>query len=56
MREYKMMSKLNSAFVITAFFAVTLSLGACNTMEGVGQDLENLGDKIEDSASKNKNY
>jgi len=33
-----------------------LSLTACNTMEGVGQDMEAAGDAIEGEASENKNY
>ncbi|EGL54403.1 MAG: entericidin A/B family lipoprotein [Pseudomonadota bacterium] len=35
---------------------LTLFLSACNTMEGVGKDVESAGDAIEDSASENKNY
>lgn len=31
-----------------AVFAATLT--ACNTMEGAGQDVENAGEAIEDSA------
>ncbi|EEF80005.1 entericidin A/B family lipoprotein [Methylophaga thiooxydans] len=33
-----------------------LSLTACNTMEGVGQDMEAAGDAIEGEAAENKNY
>jgi entericidin B len=36
--------------------AFSLSLTACNTMEGVGKDVEAAGDAIEDSASENKKY
>jgi entericidin B len=38
--------------------ALTTLLGitACNTMEGMGRDIEAGGDAIEDSASDNKNY
>ena len=31
-------------------------LGACNTIEGAGEDIEAAGDSIEDSAENNKNY
>jgi predicted small secreted protein len=31
-----------------------LGLGGCNTVEGVGQDVENLGDKIGDEARDQK--
>lgn len=30
--------------------AATLSLGACNTIEGAGQDIENTGEAIQDAA------
>jgi predicted small secreted protein len=29
-------------------------LGACNTVEGVGRDIENAGDAIEDKASETR--
>lgn len=35
---------------------VSFSLAACNTVEGVGQDIEAGGDAIEDSARDNKGY
>ncbi|WP_342708124.1 entericidin A/B family lipoprotein [Methylophaga sulfidovorans] len=35
---------------------LTLFLSACNTMEGVGKDVESAGDAIEDSAAKHKDY
>lgn len=41
--------KLISTFLILAF-AVTLS--ACNTMAGAGQDIQKGGEKIEDAATK----
>ncbi len=41
--------KLISTFLILAF-AVTLS--ACNTMAGAGQDIQKGGEKIEDAAQK----
>jgi entericidin B len=37
-------------------FAFCFSLTACNTVEGVGKDMEAAGDAIEDSADENKNY
>lgn len=30
--------------------AATLSLAACNTIEGIGQDVESTGEKIEEVA------
>lgn len=35
---------------------LSLTLAACNTVEGVGKDVEAAGDKLEDTASDNKNY
>jgi len=36
------------ALAITSFSAAALS--ACNTVEGAGQDIENTGEAIQDSA------
>ena len=35
-------------------FAVAVLLAGCNTMKGFGQDVQKVGDKIEDGASKKK--
>ncbi|MCX7241465.1 MAG: entericidin A/B family lipoprotein [Burkholderiales bacterium] len=32
--------------------ALTLFLGGCNTVKGMGQDLQKAGEKIEDAAKK----
>jgi predicted small secreted protein len=32
--------------------SLTLMLGACNTVKGVGQDLQKAGEKIEGAAKK----
>lgn len=48
------MSKSFKSFII--LFSVLAGLSACNTMEGVGEDVESAGDAIEDSAERNKNY
>ena len=37
--------------LITVFF-LALTLSACNTLKGVGQDLQKAGEKIEDAAKK----
>jgi predicted small secreted protein len=34
---------------------VVMSLAACNTMSGLGEDIQRGGQKLEDSAEKNKN-
>jgi entericidin A len=43
------MKRLIAAIIGSAFL-----LGACNTMEGFGRDVEKTGDKIEKSAQRNK--
>ena len=37
---------------IISLFALTFSLGACNTISGLGQDLQNLGRTMESSGGK----
>ena len=34
----------------TLLFAFTLMLSGCNTIEGIGEDIEETGERIEDSA------
>jgi len=43
------MAKKIFAFALAAFF-----LAGCNTMKGAGKDIERGGEKIQDSADKNK--
>jgi predicted small secreted protein len=42
-------SKRTIAFLLLALFSMG-TLGACNTMAGVGEDVEAAGEKIEDKA------
>ncbi len=42
------MKTLACAIVLTFCFA----LSACNTVKGVGQDLQKAGEKLEDAAKK----
>lgn len=42
------------AFGALAFVVFAASLTACNTTEGVGRDIESVGDGIEDAASDAK--
>lgn len=41
---------LKSAVVLALALAGTLAVGACNTMEGVGQDVKAGGAAVEDTA------
>lgn len=36
--------------MLAALFGLTLALGACNTTEGVGKDVERAGESIQDTA------
>lgn len=42
--------------LIAALIGASFLLAACNTMEGFGRDVEKGGQKIENSAEKNKSY
>jgi entericidin B len=42
--------------IYTIALFTLLGISACNTMEGMGRDIEAGGDAIEDSASDNKGY
>lgn len=40
--------------VLLASFLGSIALSACNTMEGLGQDIEAGGENLQDSAEKTK--
>lgn len=42
------MKKILSLFIVVGAFVV---LAGCNTMDGVGKDVENAGDGIQDAAN-----
>jgi predicted small secreted protein len=41
-------------YTMLAIMVILPLISACNTMEGLGQDVQKGGEKIEDSADKNK--
>jgi predicted small secreted protein len=43
-----------SRFIAVLLALAALSLTACNTMQGVGEDIEQGGEKLQDSAKKAK--
>jgi predicted small secreted protein len=43
-----------SRFIAILVALATLGLTACNTMQGLGQDIERGGEKLQDSAKKAK--
>jgi len=45
-----MKTGLKIVLIVTAIYSLT----ACNTVKGVGQDLKDLGEKIENSADKQR--
>jgi entericidin B len=44
-----------SRFIAALLVLATLGLAACNTMQGLGEDVERGGEKLQDSAKKAKN-
>ncbi len=38
--------------VMSLLIAATFVLAGCNTMHGLGQDVEKVGDKIQDKSAK----
>jgi predicted small secreted protein len=42
------------AALMAVAFAFTIPLAGCNTMKGAGQDMQSAGQKLENSADKNK--
>jgi entericidin B len=51
-KEQDMLNKLLALLVL----AGALTMTGCNTMSGMGKDVEAAGDKMENSAEKNKKY
>ena len=47
------MKKWIASALVLAYFAL---LAGCNTVEGVGKDVEKGGEKMQNSAEKNKSY
>ena len=43
---------MKSLTVLAALITAALLLSACNTIQGIGQDLKKAGEKIEDAAKK----
>jgi predicted small secreted protein len=48
--EFRM--KRTSPLIALAAIVGVSALGACNTMEGVGQDVQSAGEAIEDTAEE----
>ena len=44
------MKKTLSKFMLMGLFASALTLGACNTVDGAGQDIENAGESVQRAA------
>ena len=49
------MTKLKSTLILAIAIAGTLAVSACNTMEGVGKDVQAGGEAIHDTAKDAKN-
>ena len=48
--------KMKNLQLLSLIALLTISLAACNTIEGAGQDIEAGGDAIEGSARETKGY
>ena len=44
----------NLIIALLALLALVPALSACNTMQGLGQDIKNGGENLESAASRNK--
>ena len=42
--------------LLYAMSLMSLALAACNTVEGAGRDIQNLGEDIHDEAQEHKRY
>ena len=52
-----MIRKILSSILALAFVgATTLALTGCNTMEGLGRDVEKGGEKVKQEAQEHKKY
>lgn len=49
------MPRLRTLFAAAMLASGALALGACNTVEGAGKDIQKGGEKIEDAARSVKN-
>ena len=45
-----------SRFIAALLVLATLGLSACNTMQGLGRDVEKGGEKVQKEAIEHKNY
>lgn len=44
---------IGSVIVLIIYAAIAISLAGCETTEGFGRDMQNLGNNIEDAAEEN---
>ena len=42
--------------LLAALMFGSISLSACNTMQGAGRDVEKLGSKVQEEAQEHKRY
>lgn len=47
------MNSVTRMAAIAALIALLLAAAGCNTMEGLGEDIQSLGGSIEESAEEN---
>jgi entericidin B len=47
---------MKHVMTLLTILGLSMLVSACNTMAGIGEDVEAGGDKLERSAEKNKRY
>jgi predicted small secreted protein len=52
--EITMNKYFSRFFILTLLCAFAFNLGACNTMHGVGKDIQKAGDEIQEEADEHK--
>ncbi len=45
---------MKKLIILALTLIFTAGISACNTMEGLGQDVKTAGEKLEESAKRNK--
>ena len=54
MNRHQMIKWIQFAFLLAALAVPSVALTGCNTSKGFGEDVESLGDEIQDEAEEAK--
>lgn len=47
---------MKKTWILLGLLGFSMLTAACNTMEGIGEDVQAGGEKLEESADENKGY